>query len=379
MTDVLVVTPDFPPRPGGIQTLLARLVASFPSYRAVVLAPRDPEERLFDRGFPAPVLRIPPDPAAGRVAKATCLARLLIRAVATARRERPRVVLVGHVLLGPVGWIIRRLQGVPYVVYVHAGELARPRPLLVRALRAADRVIAVSAYSRTLALRVGVRPERVVVIGHGADLPAPGAAESPGPAEARPTILTISRMDELYKGHDVLLRSLPLVSGRVPSVRLVLLGDGKFRDFYRRLAAALGVADRVVLLGRVPDSARDAWLRACDVLALPSRVSPVDGLGEGFGIVFLEAGAHGKPVLAGRAGGAVDAVTDGETGLLVEPDNVREVADGLIRLLTDGALGARLGANARHRIAGALSWPSVAARVEGVLREVAAGRQAAAP
>jgi phosphatidylinositol alpha-1,6-mannosyltransferase len=356
--------------------LLARLVSGFPGYRALVLAPSDPEAGPFDRRFPVPVLRVSPDPAEGRGAKATCLGRLLIRALAVTRRERPRVVLAGHLLVGPVGWTIRRLLGVPYVVYVHADELARPRWLLRRALREADRVIAVSAYSRDLAVRAGVHPERVVVIGHGADLPAlPAAPDSVVPGAPRPTILTVSRMDELYKGHDVLLRSLPLVAACVPAVRLVLLGDGAYREFYRRLASTLGIADRVLFLGRVPDAVRDAWLSTCDVLAMPSRVSPVDGPGEGFGIVYLEAGARGKPVLAGRAGGAVDAVLENRTGLLVQPESVREVADGLIRLLTDTALATRLGMAARQRVAAELSWTRVAGCVEGVLRDVAgAGR-----
>jgi len=372
MIDVLVVTPDFPPRPGGIQTLLARLVTGFPSYRALVLAPSEPEAGPFDQRFPVPVLRVSPDPASGRGAKAAYLANLLIRALAVARRERPRVVLAGHVLAGPVGWTIRRLLGVPYVVYIHADEMARPRRLLRRPLRDADRVIAVSAYSRDLAVRAGARPERVVVIANGADLPSPAAAS--GPAEhgpPQPTILTVSRMDQLYKGHDVLLRSLPLVAARVPTVRLVFLGDGAFREFYQRLASSLGITDHVLFLGRVPDPVRDAWLSSCDVFAMPGRVGPVDGAGEGFGIVYLEAGAWGKPVLAGRAGGAVDAVVDGRTGLLVEPESIHAVADGLIRLLTDRMLTARLGMAARQRVATELSWTNVAGRVEGVLREVA--------
>jgi phosphatidylinositol alpha-1,6-mannosyltransferase len=181
-------------------------------------------------------------------------------------------------------------------------------------------------------------------------------------------------MDELYKGQDVLIRSMPLVRARVPGARLVLVGDGAFRGYYERLATSLGVAEWVVFTGRVSDAERDAWLHACDVFAMPSRVNPLDGAGEGFGVAYLEASAHGKPVLAGSIGGSLDSVVDGVTGLLVPPDSVPDVADGLIRLLSDGDLAARLGEAGRQRVATEASWAQVGRRVEGVLREVAARR-----
>ena len=136
------------------------------------------------------------------------------------------------------------------------------------------------------------------------------------------------------------------------------------------LAAQLGVAHAVRFLGAVDAAERDTWLDRAHAFVMPSRIPGGRG-GEGFGIAFVEAGAHGLPVLAGDRGGAVDAVRHGETGLLVDATDPAAVGEGLVALLTDRALARRLGAAGAER-AGELAWPRVAAAVEDVLREVRA-------
>jgi phosphatidyl-myo-inositol dimannoside synthase len=368
-SSVLVVTLDFPPRVGGIQILVHRLALSLPKYRAIVVAPSAPGAGAFDAALPFPVIRVRPDPSGSRVRKLVCLLRMLERSVTAAWRTRPRILLCSHVIVAPIGWAIRGLLGVPYVVYVHADELVRLGSLRTRVLRAADHVIADSRYSKDLAVQAGVTSERIAVIGQGADT-APDATPEPGVSP--PTILSVARMDELYKGQDVLIRSLPMVRARIPGVRLVLMGEGIFRSYLERLARSLGMSDRVIFTGRVPDAERDRWLSACDVFAMPSRVHALDGAGEGFGIAYLEAGAHGKPALAGRIGGSLDSVVDDVTGLLVDPQSVHEVADGLLRLLTDHDLARRLGEAGRQRVATELSWAQAGRRVEAVFLEVVA-------
>jgi phosphatidylinositol alpha-1,6-mannosyltransferase len=183
-------------------------------------------------------------------------------------------------------------------------------------------------------------------------------------------ILSIGRLAERYKGHDVLLRALPLVRARVPGARLVVIGDGPLRAFLEQLAATEGVADSVNFLGSVADGERDRWLRRARVLAMPSRLRAGRGGGEGFGIVFLEAGAHGVPVVGGDVGGAQDAIVAGETGLLADPNDPVAVADAIAGLLTDDEQWARLGRNGRARASGQ-SWEAVAASIAAILREAA--------
>ena len=132
--------------------------------------------------------------------------------------------------------------------------------------------------------------------------------------------------------------------------------------------------DAVRFLGAVDDAERDRWLRSADVFAMPSRLPNAGLAGEGFGIVYLEAAAYGKPVVAGNVAGALDAVLDGETGLLVDPTDPRAVADALTRLLREPELAARLGRAAQARVAG-LSWPAMARSVEALLREQSGARR----
>jgi phosphatidylinositol alpha-1,6-mannosyltransferase len=125
----------------------------------------------------------------------------------------------------------------------------------------------------------------------------------------------------------------------------------------------------VEFVGAVSDHERDAWLDRAWVFTMPSRTPPGSMSGEGFGIVYIEAGAHGLPVLAGDVGGALDAVQHGETGLLVDPTDPIAVADGLLRLLTDEDLAARFGAAGRQR-ARALEWQSISTRVQVEMLEL---------
>jgi phosphatidylinositol alpha-1,6-mannosyltransferase len=181
-------------------------------------------------------------------------------------------------------------------------------------------------------------------------------------------------MDELYKGHDTILRSLPLVAARVPDVRWVVIGHGSYEAYYRRLADSLNVADHVVFLGAVSDQERDHWYRVCRLFAMPSRATLLDGAGEGFGVAYLEAGAWGKPVLAARAGGALDSVEDGVSGVLVAPESVGDLADALIRLLVDSAYAESLGRQGWQRVRDRFSWSIVARQTEQVVHDVAGSK-----
>ncbi len=165
-----------------------------------------------------------------------------------------------------------------------------------------------------------------------------------------------------------MLEALALIRARVPGAEWVVVGDGPLRAELERRAAQIGVRDAVRFTGRVSDVERDAWLDRARVFVMPSRLPAGGAGGEGFGIVYLEAGAHGLPVVAGAVAGALDAVIDGETGVLVAPEDPSAVADAVAGLLLDPARARRLG-EAGARRARELSWPRMVARVEDVLLE----------
>ncbi|MGO9489076.1 MAG: glycosyltransferase family 4 protein [Solirubrobacteraceae bacterium] len=355
---LLILTPDYPPGPGGIQLLSERLACGLQGFDTRVLALSVPGAAQFDAASPVPVHRVgaPALAHSGRVA--------LLNAVAAgqALRFRPNVTLSMHVVTSPAAAAICRVSGARTAQYFHAEEIGA-RPRLARfAAETADLAIAVSGYTAGLVRATGAEPRDIAVIPNGVDLPPDTAAE---PCE-RPTFLTIARIQERYKGHDVLVRALALVRAKVPEVQWVVIGDGSLRAGVEQLARSYGVWDSCRFLGTVSDRTRDQWLRRTCLLAMPSRLPAAGQAGEGFGIVFLEAAAHGKPVVAGNVGGALDAVLDGETGLLVDPTEPVAVAEAITRLLSDPDLALRLGTAGRAR-AELHSWPATCGRVEAVL------------
>ncbi len=209
-----------------------------------------------------------------------------------------------------------------------------------RNARRADRVVVPSLYSAEVAARAyGLDPERIAVVPE-ALAPEPWrrlrASSPPRPGTA-PTILSVARQYPRKNTHT-LLRALLRVTSSLPDVRLRVVGGGPELPRLKAAVRDLGLEDRVDLLGTVADSedVRREYFRA-DCFCLPS-------LQEGFGIVFLEAMAAGLPVVAGRAGAVPEVVPDGEAGLLVDPEDPQEIADAILRVLTDPDLSRRLGA-----------------------------------
>jgi len=291
-------------------------------------------------------------------------------------RFRPDVVLSAHIVVAPAAVAIRRLTGVPFVQYIHADE-TRARPRLARfAVSRADAIVAVSRHARDLALGAGAPPGRTHVIPPGVDPPEqrPGepSDEPASPTTGEPIVLTVARLSARYKGHDVMVRALPRILERVPTARWVVVGDGPLRPELERAAAAAGIEDHVRFEGALADDRRDAWLRRADVFVMASRL-PAGGGGEGFGIVYLEAAVHGLPVVAGNVGGSLDAVADGETGLLVDPADPVAVGDAVADLLVDRDRAQALGRAGAARAEG-FAWPLIARRVEDLLMHLAASR-----
>ena len=179
-------------------------------------------------------------------------------------------------------------------------------------------------------------------------------------------------MQMAYKGHDTILRALPAIRARVPDVHWIVVGEGRLRPRLEALADSLGVREAVTFTGHVTDGERDELLESAHLFAMPSRLPDEGNGGEGFGIVFLEAGAHGLPVVAGAVGGALDAVIDGQTGLLVDPTSSEAVGAAITELLLDPERAARLGlqgaAHARE-----CTWERHAAAVRELMAEVTAG------
>jgi phosphatidylinositol alpha-1,6-mannosyltransferase len=355
---ILVLTPDYPPRKGGIQTLTAKLVEHAERLRCRVVTLGSPGASEFDESHGADVRR------SGRSDhwRRASIGVLNVRAAVEATRFRPQAVLSMHIVTSPAAWLIGRGLRVPVVQYLHAREIGA-RPALTRfAVRYADATIAVSDYTRSLALSAASDPSNIHIIPPGVELPA-GRREHRSSA---PTVLTVARLEARDKGHDVLVEAMPMVRERVADLRWVVVGEGSLRPELQLRVEQRGLAHYVEFTGAVSDAERDAWLDRAWLFALPSRGADDVAAGEGFGIVYLEASAHGLPVVAGDSGGALDAVVHGETGILVDPTDSAAVADAISGLLLDRQRADALG-EAGAEWARKFAWPAIAQRVEDAL------------
>lgn len=358
--EVLVLTPDFPPGIGGIQTLVSRVCTGFTRFRPRVVTIAAQGATAFDREQRFPVVRTP---AAG--GHRTAVASLNALGALEGLRRRPTVVLSAHIVTGPAALAVGRLLRRPVVQYTYAQELSRRRKLARRVIVRADLTVAISRYGRELAERCGGRRERIRIVPPGVDC----GATLPTPPLEGSSIVVVARLTERYKGHDMLLRALVLVRRHEPAASLQVVGDGPLRPELERLAHELGLGSAAVFHGALSDGRRNAIVDAATVFAMPSRIEP-GGAGEGFGLVYVEAGAHGLPVVAGNEGGAVDAVVDGETGILVDPESPEAIAEALLELLQDRERARRMGTAGWER-ARSLSWEHSTAELEEVLAEAA--------
>jgi phosphatidylinositol alpha-1,6-mannosyltransferase len=354
---LLVLTPDFPPAYGGIQLLVRRVVENLERFEPRVVALDQDGAEEFDRSAGIGVHRTRRIP----IPKVTN-AMLNVGALREARAFRPDLVLNAHIVTSPAATMLRRISGTPFVQYLHADEVAVQPRLARLGVTRAEANIAVSSYTAGLARDAGANADRVHQIPPGVDLPEPSTVAR----SDRPTVVTVARLTDRYKGHDVMIEAMLRVRAELPDAAWVVIGDGPLEKELIGFARSAGLGDTVIFTGAVSDAERDAWLDRAHVFAMPSRLPPSGRGGEGFGIVYLEAGAHSLPVVAGNVAGAVDAVVDGETGLLVDPADPDAVAGALLELLCEPELARRLGAAGAKR-APEFTWPRIAARVEDLL------------
>ncbi len=369
---VLLLAWDFPPKRGGIQTWLLELARRLPDAQVRVLAPRVPGDRAFDAASGCWVARL----GMARFGRIPWMLQLAVGTVRQCVTWRPDVIVCGHVMTAPAALLARRLLAVPYVVFTYGQEIRRThwKQLLSFLLPNARLVVACSRFTRSAALELAVPPERVRVLYPGVDVQRfSPAADGASETRAR-TLLTVARLADLWKGHETAIRALPLVKAKCPDVRYVIAGDGPLRNYLERVARSVGVEQDVAFLGEVPDEALADLYRSSDVFVLLSRESALDGSAEGFGIVCLEAGACAKPIVAGRSGGIVDAVQDGVTGILVDPEDVGAVADAIASLLRAPSLAKRLGDAGRAMVLARFTWDHVIAEARSLFSEVVGRR-----
>jgi phosphatidyl-myo-inositol dimannoside synthase len=370
----LLVTNDFPPKLGGIQSYLWELWRRLPADEVTVLTTAHEGDAAWDREQAFRVERVG--------------ARVLLPTPALAARIRALADEVDAelVLLDPAFWGVGLLGprlGRPYGLVVHGAEVTVPgrlpgaRRVLSRVLRGASVLITAGGYPADEAERAARRGLPVLLIPPGVDVERFAPLDLPARAAARsrfglpgegPIVTSVSRLVP-RKGMDVLIRAVAELAPAHPGLVLALAGSGRDRGRLVRLARTARAP--VQFLGSVPDADLPALFGCGDAFAMLCRDRWLGLESEGFGIVFLEAAACGIPQVAGASGGSAEAVVDGVTGTVVRhPTDVEAVRAALHELLVDTDRRERLGASARERAEREFSYDVLAARLEAGLEKV---------
>ncbi|MGR6321195.1 glycosyltransferase family 4 protein [Micromonospora soli] len=372
MSRTLLITNDFPPRPGGIQSFVHHLAVRQPAGSVVVYASSWRGAAKFDADQPFEVIRertkvLLPTPLVAR------------RAAKLARAYDCDTVWFGAAApLGLLAAGLRRRAGIRRAVALTHGHevgwaaLPGARSLLRRIGRGVDVTTYLGEYTRVRLARVldGATELRRLAPGVDVDTYHPSVDGEEVRKQlgltGRPVVVCVSRLVP-RKGQDMLIRAMPEIRRRVPDAALLVVGGGPYRATLEKLAWQTGVESDVVFTGSVPSAELPAHYAAGDVYAMPCRTRNRGLDVEGLGIVYLEASATGLPVVAGDSGGAPDAVREGETGYVVRGRDLSQLADRVATLLADRDLARQLGAAGRAWVEREWRWETQAERMGALL------------
>lgn len=374
----LLISQDFPPKEGGLSTWALELAKNFNGLDGpitVMARGVSPQNRACDRRLDFPIWRMAGHHWSryGHLYVAYYLAKFLLT------KGIIPIIYATRWNEGLVPALLAPLVGMKVIIGAHGIDVMKVnkpfrRCLIRAAFCRAHRGVAVSRNTRQALICLGVPQQKVVFVPNGVDVKVFHPREKSASLlrryglEDKKVILTLGRL-VTRKGQDQVIRALPKVIQKVPQVAYLLAGQGPDEARLRSLARSLGLMGRVIFAGYVPERELVDHYNLADVYIMPSREIVEEGDVEGFGITFLEANACRVPVIGGRSGGIPDAISNGQTGLLIDPLDPDQIAEALVRLLTDKALARRLGQRGRQRVVRELQWSHIAKRLLELERE----------
>lgn len=374
---ILLFAASFPPPTvGGSVEYVFNIVSNLPPHSVVIhTANADPSKaKELDELFPQRIIRSSFIVHVQSAIKGNLFARKLtslrqyilwpIVALWLIIRERPDIIHIGeHNFAGIAAWLAQRLLGIPYIFYTYAEEipiLSRRRShnkIFLTILRSAKIVITVSEYTRELLIKIGTLPERIIKI-----LPAVSCKKRfNATSEQIETIrrkynlvnhkvlLTVGALEE-RKGHSAVISALPDISRTYSDLKYVVVGTGPKEKILKQQVEETGLSEQVVFTGIVDDIELSCLYEICDIFVMPHRQIETTLDTEGCPTVFLEASAHGKPVIGGNAGGVADAILDRRTGLIIDGKDARNVSNAIRQLLQKPDWASELGKAGREYV-----------------------------
>jgi phosphatidylinositol alpha-1,6-mannosyltransferase len=355
---ILLVAVDFPPVSGGISIFIYNLWRYFPQNRVIILAPFHGEAADFDNKQTIKVYRTAKPRDKSVFGKILTTIDLFFASRKIIREEKLHEIHCLHlVTTGIIGYLFRLAKKINYNVYVFGAEFSKYKKLnrlQKKILNNARIIIVISEFCKHKIREIGTKNGNLIKITPGVDL------ESFRPKldynkilnrynlHGKKIIFTVSRLAP-NKGLDTAIKTLPLVLEKVPNAVYLVGGEGPCKTDLKNLVNQMNLQDRVIFCGFIPDEELPLYYNVCDVFLLLTREIRSKGNVEGFGMVLIEAGACGKPVVGGRAGGTAEAIDHGITGYLVDPLNLQEASRALIELLSEERLAKEMGLAARRR------------------------------
>lgn len=375
---LLMITTEFLPVTGGIGKYsfqLARNLASLSSQKMLVLTTGTKGAKEFDRHQQFTIYR-----AGGDRLRYLKIVPLFLKLL-TIRRDFniQHILATSWIYAGILGWLSNRLWGLHYSLFAYGLEVTKYKgiPFIERLMRAvlnrSSLIFAISHYTKARLEEFGVDGKKVKVVYGGVDPEffRPGLASSQlkekYSLENKKVIVTVGRLVK-RKGHDLVIEALSLLLKEVPDLVYLIVGDGPERPRLKSLVERLKLNSNVRFATKVEDEALPYYYNLCQLMIMVNKKIGRDV--EGFGLVFLEASACGKPVIGGRNGGVVDAVIDGQTGLLVDDLAKEAIARAILTLLKDEAYARKLGENGRQRVLKELNWQELSRKVFHYIGEV---------
>ncbi len=362
---LLLVTVDFPPHLNGVSTVSRELSQRIAQQgkKLLIIGPADRGDREFDQSQPYRVFRVP----GYDWGYLRFIPILLCMPWVILRYGIQKVFAMNIAYGGLLSWLLSFFVPLEYLIFAYGYEFEKVktipwvRALYLRIYRRAKAVVACSEGVRERLIRFGVAPEKIKVLYPAVDLERYRPVEIPRSyleekgLSDRKIILTVGRLIE-RKGHDQVLAALPRIRGHFPDVLYCIVGAGSYEKKLREQVKLLGLEPNVRFFGKVSEEELLFLYNACRVFIMPSREIPEEGHVEGFGIVYLEASACGKPVIGGRSGGVLEALRDGETGFLVAPHDPAEITEKINLLLSEPARAQAMGLKGLEWVRRAFRW-----------------------
>lgn len=379
---VLIVAADFKPMIGGVSEFAYHMACGFARLDAqvLILSPHYPGAESYDEKLGMHIKRTYPSAKVEdrlsvmtKIGKCASLGSLAATMLRMRKSFRPHIIYLSSMypFAGFFPYskanIVTTFHGSELLVHCQKSRLtAINKHILIKSCRNSSLILANSNYTKNLLEGFGVCTSKVFVTACGVDWQKFSGAPTTQKARAklgfsgRRIVFSLGRLDR-RKGFNTVVKCMPNIRKKIPDVLYVIAGQGPMSVRLEKLVDELDLHDSVRLVGRISDEDVVNYMAACDVFAMPNR-KETDGTVEGFGIVFLEANCCCKPVIAGRSGGAVDAVEHNRTGLLVDPYSQQSIEDAIETLLTNPQLAMKMGQQGRERVEKDFKWEIVAER-----------------